>query len=179
MRDNLRGVPARWKGVQRADRRDFVAYVVARRGALLRTAWLLTGDTPLAEDLVQTALLKCWPRWGRVGHMDNPDAYVRQVVLTTYLSWWRRRWRGEVPTDRLPEATHEDEPVDRASLVAALARLPRGQRAVVVLRFAEDLSEARTAEVLGCSVGTVKSQTARALRTLRADSTLQPEADHS
>ena len=147
----------------------FESYVAARGDALWRTAWLLTGDTHLAEDLVQAALLKAWPKWERVGP-DGFEPYVRRVLMTTYIAWWRRRWNGEHPTRDLPESSTGDEAEDavrRHDLMDALSRLPRGQRAVVVLRWLEDLSEAQTADVLGCSVGTVKSQGARAMATLR------------
>lgn len=149
---------------------SFEAYVVARGDALWRTAWLLTGDRHLAEDLVQSALVKAWPKWEQVGtHGFEP--YVRRILVTTYIAWWRRRWNGEHPTCDLPESSTADEAeaaVRRHDLMAALARLPRGQRAVVVLRWFEDLSEAQTAELLGCRVGTVKSQGARAMASLRA-----------
>lgn len=149
---------------------SFEAYVAARGDALWRTAWLLTGDRHLAEDLVQSALVKAWPKWERVGaHGFEP--YVRRILVTTYIAWWRRRWNGEHPTRDLPESSTADEAeaaVRRHDLMDALARLPRGQRAVVVLRWFEDLSEAQTAELLGCSVGTVKSQGARAMASLRA-----------
>lgn len=154
--------------------RGFESYVAARGDALWRTAWLLTGDTHLAEDLVQAALLKAWPHWGRVG-ADGFEPYVRRILFTTYLAWWRRRWNGERPTRDLPDTPSDDGAADEAEatvrrrdLLDALARLPRGQRAVVVLRWLEDLSEAQTAELLGCSVGTVKSQASRAMATLRA-----------
>lgn len=149
---------------------SFEAYVALRGDALWRTAWLLTGDTHLAEDLVQTALLKAWPKWRRVGP-DGFEPYVRRILVTTYAAWWRRRWNGEHPTRDLPEAPTRDEAeaaVRRQDLLDALARLPRGQRAVVVLRWFEDLSEAQTAAALGCSVGTVKSQGSRAIASLRA-----------
>jgi RNA polymerase sigma-70 factor (sigma-E family) len=148
---------------------SFEAFVAVRGDALWRTAWLLTGDRHLAEDLVQTALVKAWPKWDRVGS-DGFEAYVRRILVTTYIAWWRRRWNGEQPTSSLPETTIGDESeaaVRRHDLMAALARLPRGQRAVVVLRWLEDLSEAQTADQLGCSVGTVKSQASRAMTTLR------------
>jgi RNA polymerase sigma-70 factor (sigma-E family) len=150
-------------------RPEFAAYVAARQRALLRTAWLLTGDWAAAEDLVQTALLKAWRRWGSIA--GSPDAYVRKVIVTTYLSWRRRKWHGETPTGTLPETPGLDD-YRAADLRDALARLlpslPPGQRAVLVLRHYEDLTEAQTARVLGCSVGTVKSQNARALARLRA-----------
>ncbi len=163
---------------------SFEQWVAAHERSLLRTAWLLSGNAATAEDLVQTALLKCWPTWPRIAAMADPAAYVRQVLTRSYLSWWRRRWRGEIPTPALSEGSvpaddgaAEGAVDDQRVLAAALARLPRGQRAAVVLRFAEDLSEAQTATVLGCSVGTVKSQTSRGLRSLREDPTLLREVD--
>ncbi len=147
----------------------FEEFVAARSPALLRTAWLLTGDDGLAEDLVQTALAKAWPRWTTVAH-DDPEAYVRAIVANTYATWWRRKWRGEVPTEALPDRSGGDPfaAVDvRESVRRALAGLTRGQRAVVVLRHFDDLTEAQTAAALGISVGTVKSQNARAMAALR------------
>jgi RNA polymerase sigma-70 factor (sigma-E family) len=152
--------------------RAFAAYVAARRRALLKSAWLLTGDWHLAEDLLQTALAKAYLAWRRV---DEPDAYVRRVLVTTYATWWRRRWNGERPHGEVPDRAGPDEygGVDlRHQVHRVLRDLPRRQRAVVVLRYFEDLSEAETAAALGCSVGTVKSHTARALARLRADTAL-------
>jgi RNA polymerase sigma-70 factor (sigma-E family) len=150
--------------------REFAAYVAARQRSLLRTAWLLSGDWAAAEDLVQTALLRTWRRWDRVAAAGDPDAYVRRVVVTGYLSARRRRWTGELPTAAPPETAAVDG-YGAADLRDALGRLlpalPPGQRAVLVLRHYEDLTEAQTAAVLGCSVGTVKSQNARALARLR------------
>lgn len=157
----------------------FEEYVAARGRALWRSAWLLTGDEYKAEDLVQAALVTCWRRWDRIAEDGAVDGYVRRVLVTTYTDWWRRRWTGEVPTDALPELPHV--PADRALLeqrhdvLAALATLPRGQRAVIVLRFYDDLTEAQTADALGISVGTVKSQTSRALRALRESSLLKED----
>ncbi|NHC23332.1 SigE family RNA polymerase sigma factor [Nocardioides sp. IC4_145] len=146
----------------------FEGFVAARGDALWRAAWLLTGDHQLAEDLVQTALARSWRAWERVGP-EAFEAYVRRTMFTTYASWWRRKWRGERPTADLPEgpAPGSDSSA-RLDLVTALATLPRGQRAVVVLRYFEDLSERETAEALGIGVGTVKSQASRALRSLRS-----------
>ena len=132
---------------------------------------MLTGDEQMAEDLVQTTLERVWPHWQRVARDRDPDAYVRKVMVNTYSSWWRRKWRGEQATADLPEITAADDDYARADLADALRRLmptltPR-QRAVLVLRFYEDLTESATAEVLGCSVGTVKSQTSKALARLR------------
>ncbi|WP_182379968.1 SigE family RNA polymerase sigma factor [Nocardioides sp. WS12] len=152
----------------------FEEYVAARSRALWRSAWLLTGDRHKAEDLVQTALMKCWGRWDRIDG-GAVDAYVRRTMLTTYTDWWRRRWNGEVPTGTLPDrpSSGDADAGVRQDVLVALASLPRGQRAVVVLRFFDDLSEAQTAEALGISAGTVKSQTSRALRALRTSGLLE------
>lgn len=149
---------------------DFDGYVATAWPRLLRSAWLLTGDWYLAEDLLQTALAKTYTRWRRI-QAGSADAYVHKVLATTYVSWWRRRWRLETPTADPPERSAADNAnVDLRIVVArALRRLPRGQRAVLMLRFHADLTEAAAARVLGVSVGTVKSQTARALTTLRAE----------
>lgn len=145
----------------------FDAFVTARGPALLRTAFLLTGDRQRAEDLVQTALGKTWPRWDSI-EVGPREAYVRKVMLTTYIAWWRRRWNAEYPTEQLPELPARGvDPDQRRDLLVALASLPKGQRAVIVLRYFEDRTEVQTAELLGCTVGTVKSQSARALATLR------------
>jgi RNA polymerase sigma-70 factor (sigma-E family) len=150
----------------------FGEFVAARSPALLRSAWLLTGDQALAEDLVQTALTKVWPRWDRINRTDGRvEAYVRKVMVTTYANWWRRKWRAEQPTARVPEhpasVDRYAEVDDRAEVRRALAVLPPRQRAVIVLRYYEDLTETQTAGLLGCSVGTVKSQTSKALAKLR------------
>jgi len=156
-----------------ADRSDFDGFVAGRSAALLRTAYLLTGDPALAEDLLQTALAKSWFAWGRIA--GPPEPYVRRVMATTYATWWRRRWRSEYPTGALPEAPGVDDTAgvdDRDALWRALGTLPRRQRAVVVLRYYEDLSEAETAAALGVSRGTVKSQASKALAALRRDDDL-------
>jgi RNA polymerase sigma-70 factor (sigma-E family) len=150
----------------------FDSFVSARSRALLRTAYLLTRDHALAEDLVQTALAKAWFHWSRI-QADNPEPYVRRILVTTYSSWWRRRWNGEVPTEELPDGP-APAGADDLDLWDAIGRLPRRQRAVVVLRFYEDLSEAETARLMGSSVGTVKSQTAKALAKLRLDPAVTP-----
>lgn len=163
---------------QQAEATTFDAFVAARGDALWRSAWLLTGDGHLAEDLVQTALAKSYGAWDRIGDPGGFEAYVRRAMYTTYVSWWRRRWNGERPTEELPEAgaTGPDLAL-RQDLLAALADLPRGQRAVVVLRWFEDLSERETAAVLGCSVGTVKSQASRAMAALRSSPALRTEEE--
>jgi RNA polymerase sigma-70 factor (sigma-E family) len=152
----------------------FEDFVAGRGQALQRFGYALTGDWALAEDLLQTALAKAYPRWSRVLR-DDPEAYVRKIMVNTWSSWWRRRWRGELPTRQLPEVAAPDSYADvdsRHALRAALAQLPPRQRAVVVLRYHQDLSEAQVAELLGISAGTVKSQAARALASLRAQGTL-------
>jgi RNA polymerase sigma-70 factor (sigma-E family) len=156
---------------------SFEEFVLDRSDRLLRTAYLLTRDHALAEDLLQTALAKAWAAWRRID--DSPDAYVRRILVNTYASWWRRRWTHERPTDQVPERPGRDETdghADRQDLFTALGQLPRRQQAAVVLRYYEQLSEAETAAVLGCSVGTVKSQTSRALAKLRVDPALAPDA---
>ncbi|MFJ9950125.1 SigE family RNA polymerase sigma factor [Kitasatospora sp. NPDC091207] len=149
---------------------DFEEFVAARSPRLLRMAWLLTGDPHLAEDLLQTALAKVWPRWERIS-IDRPEAYVRRVLVNSHVSWWRRRWHGELPHGELPEQPTGSDPFEElvvGQVVAAAVRaLPPRQRAVVVLRYFEDLSVEETAEALGCTTGTVKSQTHRALQALR------------
>ncbi|WP_341928298.1 SigE family RNA polymerase sigma factor [Nocardioides psychrotolerans] len=155
---------------------DFDDFVVARSSALLRTAYLLTHDHASAEDLLQTALTKAWFAWGRID--GNPEAYVRRILVNTYATWWRRKWNGELATEELPER-HDECASDAGDAVSAaqdlwqaMERLPRRQRAVVVLRFFEDLSVAETAEQMGCSTGTVKSQLSKALAKLRIDPAL-------
>lgn len=156
------------EAVDRETAPTFEEYVAARGRALWRSAWLLTGDAHLADDLVQTALMKCWRRWRRIAHDGSVDGYVRKVLVTTFVDGRRRRWTGEVPTEALPETANGGPDLAlRRDVVAALAALPRGQRAMVVLRFYDDLTEAQAAAALGVSVGTVKSQTSRALASLR------------
>ena len=164
---------------RRDTRPDFEEFVVVCSDRLLRTAYLLTRDPALAEDLLQTALTKAWFAWKRLD--EQPEPYVRTILVNTYATWWRRRWRGERPTGDLPEprSAHGAGPETRQDLWVALGRLPRRQRAVVVLRFFDDLTEADTAEVLSCSVGTVKSQTAKALARLRADPALLDTGDRT
>lgn len=161
-------------------RMPFDAFVLGRADRLLRIAYLLTHDHALAEDLLQTALAKAWTAWRRID--ADPEPYVRKILVNTYAGWWRRKWTGERPTAVLPEPAvpdRMDDHAERRDLWTALGRLPRRQQAAVVLRYYEGLSEAETAEVLGCSVGTVKSSTSRALARLRIDPALAPaEGDH-
>jgi RNA polymerase sigma-70 factor (sigma-E family) len=148
----------------------FRNFVTSRSPALVRSAWLLTGDEAAAQDLVQTALAKTWTHWDRI-RQDAPEAYVRRVMVSTFLTWKRRKCHGEITVAVVPDRMlGRDAFADvdlRRSLTQALRGLPRRQRAVVVLRYFEDLTEAQTAAALGCSVGTVKSQSAKALAKLR------------
>ena len=168
-----RGVPA-VAGVRRTKDVEFSEYMAARQPSLLRTAYLLTGDRHTAEDLVQTALAKLYLSWDKVHDRESVDGYVRRILVNEHNSLWRRPWkRRERVTDELPEeATSGDGAGDGtgahdADLWSLVQTLPAKQRAAVVLRYYEELNEAETAAVLGVSVGTVKSQTSRALAALR------------
>ena len=155
---------------------EFDEFVLARSPVLLRTAYLLTRDVQLAEDLLQTALTKAWFSWKRID--GDPEPYVRRILINSSVSWWRKRWTHETPTGFVPEPTPGAEPpAEVHDLMQALGRLPRRQRAVVVLRYVEDRTEADTAALMGCSVGTVKSQCAKALAKLRGDVALDVAAD--
>ena len=166
----------------------FREYVTGRQSALLATAYVLTGSRPAAEDLVQTALAKVWPHWTRITAGGDPDAYVRKTLLNSFLSLRGRRKYDEVPLDGttwpvqsedLPARSALAQVVDRSVVVQLVGRLPRRQRAVVVLRYFSDLSEAEIATALGCSPGTVKSHHAKALATLRRHhAELSPELPH-
>jgi RNA polymerase sigma-70 factor (sigma-E family) len=151
------------------DEAGFEDFVAARSGDLLRTAVLLTGDRGHAEDLLQTALVKAYRRWSRI-ERDDPYPYVRRILVTTTASWRRLRSTQEIvslPAYDPPGPDPTDDVAERQRMTAALATLPARMRAVLVLRYTEDLSEAATAEVMGCSVHTVKSQTVRGLARLR------------
>ncbi|MBZ5739071.1 SigE family RNA polymerase sigma factor [Nocardioides mangrovi] len=155
-----------------ADEEDaFRAFVLARTPALSRTAYLLTGDAHLAEDLVQTALFKAARAWHRI--QGDPEPYVRRILYTQNISWWRSRRHAREHGLGGYDAPARDADVDlRLTLEAALARLTAKQRTVLVLRYFEDLTEVQTAEVLGIGSGTVKSTGRQALARLR---TLAPE----
>ncbi len=148
---------------------DFTTYVVERRARLVRTAVLLGCPQPDAEDLVQSALLRCYRSWRRVARADHPDAYVHRVLVTTLADARARRWNGELPTETLPEAADDSDADGWAGGIAvrrALADLSPEHREVLVLRFYADLSERATAAALGVAPGTVKSRTSRALAAL-------------
>ncbi|MEV4620033.1 SigE family RNA polymerase sigma factor [Asanoa sp. NPDC049573] len=156
------------------DDERFRLFVRAQWGPLTRTAYLLTGDRGTAEDLVQSALEKTHRRWARI---ESPEVYVRRVMVNTATSWWRRRRPVEVPllaTDTAPTPDDYLRVEQRQQLLVALRQLPPRTQAVLVLRYFEDLSEADTARVLGCSVGSVKSQASRGLARLRVDFAEQP-----
>ena len=149
----------------------FVAFATASARRLRHSARLLTGDDSRAEDLLQTALARTYLHWDRI-RAEDPTAYVRRVLYTAHVDWWRRRWRHEYPTGELPDVAAAagdlaDRAAERDRLRGALARLTPRERAVVVLRFYEDLGERETAAVLGMAVGTVKSTCSRALAKLR------------
>ncbi len=151
----------------------FEDFVATRSPRLLHLAYLLTRDRGQAEDLLQTALARAWPMWDRI--RSDPEAYDRRILINTSSAWWRRKWNGEVPTERLPERAAADPHHgvdDRHEMFAALRRLPRQQRVVVILRYYEDLSEEDIADALGISPGTVKSHAHKALAALRLDATL-------
>ncbi len=159
------------------DQQDFDQFMAGRWPGLVRLAYGLTGDRWLAEDLAQSALASAYAAWWRVSRADDPDAYVRRILINASKRRFRRR--------RVPESLHElaefpdtgtadpaDRVGDRAALLAALRELPPRQRAIVVLRYWEDLSDAQVAAVLGCSAGTVRSQASRAIAKLRGSTTL-------
>lgn len=161
------------------EREEFREFVAARSPALLRTAYLLTGSRHDAEDLLQTSLAKTFLAWRRVRAADQPEAYVRRLMVNTRTSLWRRRGVAEQLTGAVPEKASADRYADvdlHDALWRALATLGRRQRAVLVLRYYEQLSEAEIADALGISVGTVKSQASRALATLRANAGLLDDA---
>ncbi|WP_230686867.1 SigE family RNA polymerase sigma factor [Catellatospora vulcania] len=157
-----------------AETAEFDEFVATRSRHLLRVAYLLTGDHGLAEDLLQTALARSWSAWRRLD--GNPEPYVRQVLLNTYNSWWRRRWNGERPTEMLPERARpapQSSVDERDEVWRALSRLSRQQRTVLVLRYFEDLSEAEIAQTLHISPGAVKSHASKGLARLRLDPSLR------
>lgn len=151
---------------------EYVEFVAAAGGALRRTAFLVCGDWHRADDVVQESLVKLYRSWAKIDRQGNPLAYARRIVVNTALDSGRRSWRREVPTADLSTAQvrpgdHADEHAARDELLTALGTLAPRQRACVVLRYYEDLSVEQTAAVLGCSAGTVRSQSARGLETLR------------
>ena len=145
---------------------EFSEYVAQRRARLVRTAVLLGCPAADAEDLAQSALLKCYRHWHRVRRADSPDAYVHRVLVNTFADMCARRWNGEVPTDVLPDHGRSADWATGIAVRRALATLPERDREVLVLRYYADLSERDTAAALGVAPGTVKSRTSRALAAL-------------
>ena len=175
-----RGDGLRWRSTEghRAEGRHaegldagFVAFARRRGPHHLRTAVLLTGDWHIAEDLVQTCLAKLYRVWHRLDTGVDPDSYLRRMLVNTQRSWWRTRWRREAPVEVVPDRAIGGDVQERHALAdtvrRALAALPARQRAVLVLRYFEDLPEAQVADLLGCSVGTVKTHTSRGIGRLR------------
>ena len=153
------------------DHDEFGTLFATRAAPLRRTAYLLCGDWHKAEDLVQTSFARLYAAWPRVRDPQALDAYLRRTLLHAHLDDSRRRWRGETPTEVLPETAvpeADGATEDRMVLLAALAQVPPRQRACLVLRYFDDCSVEDTATALGCSEGTVKSNTARGLTALRA-----------
>ncbi len=151
---------------------EFRDFVTSRRRSLLHSAYLLTGNLPDAEDLVQSALAKTYEAWQRIQDMKALDGYVRRAMVNTHISWWRRRKVAEYPTDDIPDQPVADSSANSDiydSLRRAIERLPELMRAAVVLRYFEDMTEAEVADVLGVSQGTVKSTVSRAVAKLRTD----------
>lgn len=152
------------------DTEEFCAFVASRSAALFRVAYLVIGDHQLAQDLVQEALAKTYVAWPRLRDVANAEAYTRRVIATTAISWRRRRGFHERPSARLPEAGQPDAAADTVlheALWTCLQGLPPRQRTAIVLRHYVDLTEAQTAEAMGCSVGTVKSSVSTGLKRLR------------
>lgn len=163
---------------------DFSKYVAARQHALLRTAYVLTGDRHNAEDLLQTALAKAYLSWGRLHDLRGADGYVRRIMINEHTRWWRLAWRrrehsmstppepravggGAAPGFGMPDVDAIERAEERDAMWRLVQSLPARQRAAVVLRYYEHLTEAETAEIMGCSVGTVKSQTSRGIAAMR------------
>jgi RNA polymerase sigma-70 factor (sigma-E family) len=148
----------------------FSEFVEARSGSLFRTAYLMVGDHQLAQDLLQEALVKTLVAWPRLQDRANVEPYTRRIIVTTSISWRRRRSFHERPSTMLPEQAGPDlaeAAVTHDAVVSALLTVPPRQRAAIVLRYYQDLTEAQTAEALGCSVGAVKSQVSAGLKRLR------------
>jgi RNA polymerase sigma-70 factor (sigma-E family) len=151
---------------------EFTEFASTRSPALFRAAYLMVGQRGLAEDLLQEALTKTYVAWPRLRDIGNAEAYARKAITTTAISWWRRKsWKAEVPRDDLPDQSTAPPGAsvdERDWLWTELQHLAPRQRAALVLRYYEDLTEAQTAETMGCSVGTVKSQVSDGLKRLRS-----------
>jgi RNA polymerase sigma-70 factor (sigma-E family) len=155
----------------------FDEFAATRLDAVLRFAVVLTNDRGLAEDVVQEVLIRAHQRWAKIGALEHPEAYVRRMVVNEFLSW-RRKWARYVPQadvepmmGQTTQADHADAQAERATLLAEVAKLPRRQRAVLVLRYYEGLSDAQIADVLGCAETTVRGYAFRGLAALRIELT--------
>ena len=156
-----------------SDDASFAEFVAQRQRPLLRFAMVLTGDSGLAEDIVAEVLARTYQRWARISAVDDPNAYVRRMIVNEYTSWWRKRRRllphAQLDDYDVPTPDHAGRYAEHEAMVQRLARLPRRQRAAVVLRFYEGLTDAEIADILGCSEGTVRSHVSRGLAALRLD----------
>lgn len=153
---------------------EYEEFVTDRLGSLLRYAVMLTGDVHSAEDIVQETMVRVQLNWRRVARADSPERYVRRMLTNQYLDWRRGSWLRRVllhaePPDATPAGDHAQAAADRDEVWCWLARLPRQQRAALVLRYYEGLPDAEIADVLGCAVGTVRAHVSRALATLRTE----------
>jgi len=160
---------------------NFEEFAATRMPGVLRFAAILAGERAIAEDLAQEVLIRTYSRWDRIGGLDRPELYVRKMMLNEFLSWRRRSWRQIPAGDRTLELVsaapdHAAEHTEREALLAELRKLPRRQRAVLVLRYYEDRDDTEIAELLGCSPGTVRSHASRALAALRIEMTPRPRA---
>jgi RNA polymerase sigma-70 factor (sigma-E family) len=165
----------------------FEEYVAARGAGLVRFAILLTGDDHRAEDLVQEALARAYLRWHWIGRADHPDVYVRRMLVNASRSWWRRRTNRELPVERTGDRPAAGdlgaESAERDAVWRLIVRLPHRQRAVLVLRYYEDLDDATIADILDCSTATVRTHAMRALNVLRerygVDATTRRKGSHT
>jgi RNA polymerase sigma-70 factor (sigma-E family) len=161
----------------------FEEFAAARLPAVLRFAGVLTGDRAVAEDVVQEVLIRAHKRWGQIGQLDRPELYVRKMIVNEYLSWRRRSWRlitggTAQDVDQRLAADHAFQHAERDALLAELGKLPRRQRAVLVLRYYEGFSDSEIAELLGCTPGTVRGYASRALAALRVELAPRTLATH-
>jgi RNA polymerase sigma-70 factor (sigma-E family) len=151
----------------------FEEFAATRLPAVLAFAAVLTGQRATAEDIAQEVLIRAYARWDTIGGLDRPEFYVRKMILNEFLSWRRRSWRlvpaAEPATAADSTSDHADQYAERAALLAEIGKLPRRQRAVLVLRYYEDRSDTEIAELLGCQPGTVRSYASRALAALRVE----------
>jgi RNA polymerase sigma-70 factor (sigma-E family) len=157
----------------------FEEFAATRLPALLNFAAVLAGDRAIAEDLAQDVMIRAYSRWDRIGGLDQPELYVRKMILNEFLSWRRRSWRlipaadaGAGRGSAAPD--HAQEYSERDALLGELGKLPRRQRAVLVLRYYEDRPDAEIAELLGCAPGTVRGYASRALAALRVELSQEP-----